>query len=72
MSAADRREELEAAIWQRLNPALGHGALTVILSYADDYAEAVADERITGHVTERATGRERLAEATAEAARRQP
>lgn len=79
MTAADRREELEAAIWHAMRssgtcratgPCPGcNSNVDDILAAADTYAEAVADDRITGRVTERATGRQRLAEAAAEVAR---
>lgn len=81
MSAADRREELEAAINAQITRAWKYGPdpkngrprpVDVILAAADAYATAVADERIAGRVTERAKGRARLAEAAAETARRTP
>lgn len=72
MSAADKREELEAAI--RIVVA-NNGKCTVTgfceccenninaaLRRADAYAAAVADERIAGRVHDRTIGRERLAE----------
>ena len=44
-SAADRREELEARLWQAGLPVT---AVEHILQAADTYAEAVAEERIDG------------------------
>lgn len=76
MSAADAREQLEAAFWRNWPvhrndfKRKSDRAIAEVLAAADIYAEAVADERIAGRVRERAAGRERLAEAAAEAARR--
>jgi hypothetical protein len=67
VSAADKREELEARLW-RLG--LNAGDVAELLAGADAYAEAVADERIAGRVVSRIQGRERLAVAVAEVARR--
>ena len=76
MSAADRREELEAAIWRAnqvrqrdwhelaVKPVLAAAAAD---AYADAYADAAADERAAGQVVSR-LGRARLEQATAEAA----
>lgn len=66
MSAADRREELEAAVWQRLNPALSGVAVAAILAAADRYADAARGEAIA-----RMTGAAaaRLVQAAAEAER---
>lgn len=71
MSAADKREELEAVIWQQ-HAAHSHrtpvecrrcaAAVDATLAAADAYASAVADERIAGRVHDRTIGRERLAE----------
>ena len=66
MSAADAREELEEVIWRagasavhaEINQHLSATQVEYILSKADAYAEAVADEK--------AAGRERLEQATAE------
>jgi len=76
MSAADKREELEAAIrsarrdvgkCRNTGPCeFCETALSTALAVADEYAEAVADERIAGHVASVRRGRERLAEAVAE------
>lgn len=75
MSAASARDELESAIW-RASSAPVHATdrqhmsdeqVDAILAAADAYAEAVADDRIAGHVASRSQGRERLAEAAAEA-----
>jgi len=69
MTAADKREELEAAVWRRMPKAMPRGAVqervTAILAAADAYATAVADERIAGRVHDRTIGRERLAELNA-------
>lgn len=65
MRVAAAREEFEAAVWRALT--LGprwSKAVESILSAADAYAEAVADERIAG--------RKRLAEAANEIAERKP
>ena len=72
----DRREELEAALWRAANDIARCQAtgrcracetwMNAALAAADAYAEAVADDRIAGHVTSRAIGRERLDEAKAE------
>jgi hypothetical protein len=73
VSAADRREELEAYVWRLFarRSKFPPGQLVAsILVAADRYAEAVADERIAGHVTDRIHGPERLAEAVAESYRR--
>lgn len=68
MSAADKREELEAAAWQATTgvlPAHARKLVGAILAAADAYAAAVADERIAGRVHDRTIGRERLAELNA-------
>ena len=44
MTAADRREELEAIVWR--TRAVDQHAVRGILAAADRYAEAVADDRI--------------------------
>ena len=66
MTAADAREELESAIW-RIDPA-SIVAVVAVLAAADRYAEAVADERIAGHVADKIHGPERLAAAAADVA----
>ena len=71
MSAADRREELEAIIWRGRR--LDHATVIAVLAAADRYAEAVADERIAGRVTDRTRAAamspdERLAAAAADVA----
>ena len=71
MSAADKREELEAAIWRayplpRVDAGPKHRErIEAALAAADEYAEAVADERIAGRVHDRTIGRDRLAELNA-------
>jgi len=60
MSAADKREELEARCWHE---GLTLTAVQYILNAADAYAEALADE----YGPERVVGRVRLAQAAAEA-----
>ena len=76
MTAADKREELEAAIHAQLTRAWKYGLefspgnsrtrpADAILAAADAYASAVADERIAGRVHDRTIGRERLAELNA-------
>lgn len=72
MSAADKREALEAAVWRELN-IVGHGAdrpwksrVADILAAADAYASTVAAETVDGIIREgRARDRrDSLAEAT--------
>jgi hypothetical protein len=67
MSAADAREELEAAAWRAVNlggwtKSVWAEAVDALLALADAYATAVADERIAGRVHDRTVGRERLAQ----------
>ncbi len=70
MSAADAREQLEAAIWRAVQCSHSKKNAHVIaaLSFADNYAEQVADERIAGHVASRdaAVRRHRLEACAAE------
>ena len=72
VSAADAREELEAAIWPRVTPGMHeHGknasgrAVTAILAAADAYAMALADQRVNRMDVGELRARLRLAEATA-------
>lgn len=75
MSAADdAREKLEAAIWPHISPGRhehGRGAsgraVSAILSAAEKFADAKADERINRMTPDQWRARLRLAEATAEA-----
>ena len=60
MSAADKREELEAAAWHASGPYPDIDLIVAVLRAADAYAAAVADERIAGRVHDRTIGRERL------------
>lgn len=78
MSAADRREELEALLWQRITPEApgepgrqkARKLVEDILAGADTYATALAAETLDGAVRDQRTRdrRDRLAEA----ARRTP
>lgn len=74
MTASDRREELEAIIRSERT---AHGkcreqgrcpfceaGISIILTYADKYAQAVTDEGIAARVAETIAGRERLEQAT--------
>lgn len=61
MTAADRREELEAAIWRLGALPLAPNAVDQILSASDAYATSLAAEEL-----ERSEGRRRLETATAE------
>jgi hypothetical protein len=75
VSAADAREELEAAVRlaiTRNGKCKADGRCTGCesniddaLNAADAYAAAVADERIAGRVHDRVIGRERLADLNA-------
>lgn len=64
MSAADASAALEAALWHVNGISIPE--VDGVLALADKYAEAVADERLAGHVTARTRGRQRLTEATNE------
>ena len=68
MSAAQAREQLEAAIWRaaRCGPSRKPEHVLAAMAFADNYADQAADERAAGHVTERMAGRGRLAAVTAE------
>jgi hypothetical protein len=61
MSADDRREELEAAVWRELTRApmeQGQPSVCRILAAADAYATALAAETVDGIIREgRARGR---------------
>lgn len=70
MSAEGKREELEAAAWRSSGPYPDVGLIAAILAAADDYATAVADERIAGRVSAKTQGRERLDEAAGEITRK--
>ena len=72
MSAADKREDLEAAAWRASGPYPDTDLIAALLRAADAYAEAVADERIAGRVADRSHARERLEAAVAETYRRTP
>lgn len=65
MTAADRREELEAAIWRLGALPLSPNAVRQILAAADTYATALAAETLDGMVRTRRTSdrRDALAEA---------
>jgi hypothetical protein len=74
VSAAEKREELEAAVHGALTGAYRRGrtaatetitgpfASELILALADEYANAVADDWLAKHVYDTIAGRERLAE----------
>lgn len=76
MSAAEKRERLEAAVHAQLARAWKYGlepgagrpkSHDAILAAAKAYAEAVADERVNRMPVETLRARLRLAEAAAEA-----
>lgn len=79
MSAADAREELEAAIWRLADPAATPAMMAVALRAADRYADAAVsaalddrarNRRLAAAEASAAEHRERLAQATAKRTRR--
>jgi hypothetical protein len=67
MSAADAREELEAALWRALKLGGWNKAVDSILAVADEYALACSAEAVASALDDRARNR-RLAAAEASAA----